>query len=111
MPEWLLEPPSELLLQPGETARFRLWGAGSRGYLWKWALDGDADAIAIAVEAASPPDPAGEPRGCSVDQIVVVRGLHEGKVRLRLALTRGAAGDSGAAAEYSVAVTVLAQNA
>ena len=103
-----LEPPSELRLQPGESSRFRLGGAGSAGYQWTWTIDGDAEAISLAIEAASPP-PIPSPgvlRGCSVDQIVVVRGLHPGTARLNLVLARPVKSSRGPLASFAVAVTV-----
>lgn len=108
MPPRSLEPPSELHLRPGENSRFRLGGAGSAGYRWTWTIDGDAEAISVAVEAASPP-PTPSPgvlRGCSVDQIVVVRGLHQGTVRLHLVLARPVKSSRAPLASFTVAVTV-----
>lgn len=108
MPTSSLEPPSELQLVPGGEARIRLRGAGSAGYQWKWAIDGDAGVISVAVEAASPP-PVPSPgvlRGCSVDQIVVVRGLRPGTVGLRLVLARPVKFSRPPLASHTVAVTV-----
>ena len=103
-----LEPPSELHLRPGETSRVRLGGAGAAGYQWSWTIDGDADAINVAIEAASaPPTPVpGVLRGFSVDQIVVVHGLHAGTASLHLVLARPRQSGQNALASYSIAVTV-----
>jgi hypothetical protein len=108
MPALSLEPPSELHLRPGETSRFRLGGAGSAGYRWAWTIDGDEEAISVAVEAASPP-PTPSPgvlRGGSVDQFIVVRGLHEGTARLHLVLARPVKSSRPPLASFTVAVTV-----
>ena len=108
MPALSSEPPSDLHLRPGESSRFRLGGAGSAGYRWAWTIDGDKDAISVAVEAASPP-PSPSPgvlRGCSVDQIVVVRGLHEGMAHLHLVLARPIKSNRPPLASFTIAVTV-----
>jgi predicted secreted protein len=108
MPTQSLEPPSELLLRPGEDARFRIGGAGSVGYAWTWTIDGDAEAISVAIEpATAPPVPSpGELRGCSVDHLVLVRGLSQGTARLHLVLARPVKSSRGPLASFTVAVTV-----
>jgi hypothetical protein len=110
MPTQSLEPPSELHLRPGEISRFRVGGAGSAGYQWGWTIDGDAEAISVAIEAASPP-PTPTPgvlRGCSVDHIVVVRGVHQGTARLNLVLARRVKSGRPPLASFTVPVTVYA---
>jgi predicted secreted protein len=97
-----------LQLLPGREARLRLRGAGTAGYRWTWTIDGDAEAISVAVEAASPP-PTPTPgvlHGGSVDQLIVVRGLHQGTASLRLVLARPVKSVSAPLASFTVAVTV-----
>ena len=103
-----LEPPSDLRLVPGQDARIRLGGAGSAGYQWTWNLDGDVDAITVAIESApaAAAPPTGGLRSGSLDQIIVVRGARKGFTRLYLSLVRSFQPDRPPLSRYSIDVTV-----
>jgi hypothetical protein len=102
------EPPSELRLVSGQDARIRLGGAGSAGYQWTWSLDGDVDAITVAVEAAPPAaaPPEDSLSSGSLDQIIVVRGARKGFTRLHLSLVRSFQPNRPPLYHYSIDVTV-----
>jgi predicted secreted protein len=109
MPGWSSEAPSDLHLQAGEDFRFPLGGAGSAGYLWTWTIGGDAQAVSVAVEAASaPPVPTpGVLHGGSVGRIVVLRALQPGEASLHFVLARPTK-HSNPLASFTVKVTVSA---
>jgi predicted secreted protein len=101
MPALSSDPPPELHLRQGETFRCPLRGAGAAGYDWRWTIDGDPAAIAVAVE----PSP-NRPTVGSIGLILVVRGVHPGIARLNMVLARPARSSAPPLQSFSVAVTI-----
>ena len=109
-----MEPPSELHLALGEEARVPIGGAGSAGYQWAWTLEGDAQVIAVSIEAdsSSCPSPVSSTspgsglRSGSVDHVAVVRGVRAGRARLHLALVRSFQPAHAPLIRHSIDVTV-----
>lgn len=81
--------PDRLRLRSGETSQLRLPGLGTAGYGWQCTVEGDAGAVTI--ERSSAPleaMPGYRPQTGNRDEVLVVRGVSPGRVRLVLELRR-----------------------
>ena len=113
MPESLSEPPPELSLRAGESARFQRRGAGAAGYDWRWTIEGDASAVTVAVDPSTPaPRPSPSSEGLRVGSVGLVLSLHgvrQGVARLTLELARPAKSRLPPLASFITTVTVSPQ--
>ncbi len=99
---------TELTVKADGEARITLPGHGASGRVWSYAVEGDSGAIAVTRESGRAPDlppPGGlPPPSYSLDEIVIVRGVHAGTATLRLTLARP--GERGAAPAEQRRITV-----
>lgn len=101
--------PSSITLQGGEENQLRLPGAGSVGYVWVHRVEGPQGVVALHLESASAPPkpiPGSLPQGCSVDQILILRGLDPGTVTVHLELRRPWERQRPPRMQHTVEVTV-----
>jgi predicted secreted protein len=104
-----LEAPASITVHVGEEQRVHLPGAGSSGYTWVYHVDGPQGAISLRFEpAAGPPAPSAETpqQTGSVEQLLIVRGVHPGKVGVRLELRRPWEKNKPPRLEHTLGVTV-----
>ena len=75
-------------LSPGASHSIELPGRGSAGYLWEFAVEGDADAISVEPREGRLPPGVAPPSGFSRTARFDVRALRPGRVRVRFQLRR-----------------------
>lgn len=104
----MVQDTSELTIKAGAEVRITLPGRGSSGRMWSCTVEGDSNAVAVTRESGRGPDlspPGGAPPSSySVDEIIVVRGVHAGTATMRLSLARPG---SAPTEQRSVVVRVL----
>jgi hypothetical protein len=106
-----LDLPSELVLEVGENATFRLAGHGSAGYLWTARAGGPVGVVRVSVEGApAPPRPLGESRGGSVDEVLTVGALGPGSVTVHVELARPYRPPRPPLAQHDIRVTVVGRD-
>jgi chagasin family peptidase inhibitor I42 len=102
---------TELTVKTGAEVRITLPGHGSSGRVWSYSVEGDSGAIAVTRESGRGPDlppPGGlPPPSYSLDEIVIVRGVHAGTAILRLTLARPNGRGTAPAEQRRITVRVL----
>jgi hypothetical protein len=82
----------EILLASGSSTEVVLPGHASSGRLWHFEVEGDKGAISISLRIGPapklPPSGGMPPPSYSLDEILVITGIHPGRAELVLTLMR-----------------------
>ncbi len=102
---------TELTVETGAEVRVTLPGHGSSGRVWSYSVEGDSGAVAVTRESGRAPDlppPGGlPPPSYTLDEIVIVRGVHAGTATLHLTLARPGERGTAPAEQRRITIRVL----